>query len=78
MIISVASHGYHVAGFQEVPTVEYDYIHNFYKMIPVEKLVRSTFTGLENAYCVVFFACCREVKHFTKYQPPATNPTETD
>ena len=72
MFISIASHGYHVDGFQEVPTPYYNYNTNFYYMIPVEKLVRSTFSGIANAYCVTFFACCREVKNFTKYQPAAT------
>ena len=72
MFISVASHGYNVAGFQEVPTPYYDYNTGFYKMIPLEKLVRSTLTGIANAYCVTFFACCREIKHLTKYQPAAT------
>ena len=73
----MACHGYHVAGFQEVPTPHYDYTTNFYKMVPVEKLVRNTFTGIANGYCVVFFACCREVKHFTNYQH-ATIPTDTN
>lgn len=36
-------------------------------LIPVEQLVRSAdnFTGLANAYCLVLFACCREVKQIT-------------
>lgn len=77
MFISIASHGYHVDGFQEVPTPYYNYNTNFYQMIPVEMLVRSTFSGIANAYCVTFFACCREVKHFTEYQLLATL-TETE
>ena len=49
-------------------------------MIPVEQLVRTFLYGVENAYCAVFFACCRELKHITKYQPvdtPNEKPAET-
>ena len=31
-------------------------------MIPVEKQVRGKIIGVLNAYVLVFFACCREVK----------------
>jgi hypothetical protein len=30
--------------------------------VPVEKSVRKYFTGVPNAYCLVHFACCREIK----------------
>jgi hypothetical protein len=30
--------------------------------VPVEKIVRKYFTGVPNAYCLVHFACCREIK----------------
>jgi hypothetical protein len=30
--------------------------------VPVEKIVRKYFTGVLNAYCLVHFACCREIK----------------
>ncbi len=35
-------------------------------MIKVEKFVRSLLNGVENAYCLIFFACCREVKKISK------------
>ena len=30
--------------------------------MPVEKIVRKYFTGVPNVYCLVHFACCREIK----------------
>jgi hypothetical protein len=30
--------------------------------VPVEKIVRKYFTGVPNVYCLVHFACCREIK----------------
>ena len=41
-------------------------------MIPVEKLVRTLLYGVENAYSGVFFECCLELKHITKYIPVDT------
>jgi hypothetical protein len=42
-------------------------------MIDVERLVREYFKGIKNAFCLVFYACCREVKNFseTKITQPA-------
>ena len=37
-------------------------------MISVEKLVRRAVTGVINAYCLVFFACCREIKKLSKVE----------
>ena len=37
---SFSCHGYHVGGFQEVPTNYYDPYTKSYVMIPVEKLTR--------------------------------------
>ena len=37
-------------------------------MIPVEDLVRKAVTGVSNAYCLVFFACCREVQELSKFE----------
>ena len=54
--------------FQEVPTNYYDPETKSYVMIPVEKLVRNAVTGVSNVYCLVLFACCREVKKLTKYE----------
>ena len=62
LIQSFSCHGYHVAGFQEVPTNYYDPETQSYVMIPVEKLSRDSFTGLSNAYCLILFACCRDVR----------------
>ena len=39
-IQSFCCHGYHVLGFQEVPTNYYDPLTKSYVMIPVEKLAR--------------------------------------
>ena len=33
-----------------------------YELIPVEKIVRQHFIGLPNAYCLVHFACGREIR----------------
>ena len=55
-------HGYHVGGFQQVPTNYYDHETKGYVMIPVEQLARIAVTGVSNAYCLILFACCREVK----------------
>jgi hypothetical protein len=51
-----------------VPTPYYDHENKSYVMIPVENLVRTYFTGVSNAYCLVFFACCREVKKLSKFE----------
>ena len=58
----LASHGYHSVGFQEVlgPYLNLETLQ--YEFIPVEKMVRRHFTGVPNAYCLVHFACCREIK----------------
>ena len=65
-IQSFACHGYHRGGFQSVPTPYYDPETKGYKMIDVEKLIRGKVTGVYNAYCLVLFACCREVKEGNK------------
>ena len=67
-IQSFACHGYHVSGFQRVPTPYYDYVNKWYVMIPVEELVRTRIAGVPNAYCLVFFACCREVIKISKFE----------
>jgi hypothetical protein len=67
-IQSFAGHGYHVAGFQQVPTPYYDPETKGYMMIPVESIVRINITGVSNAYCLVLFACCREVKKLSKFE----------
>lgn len=41
LIQSFACHGYHVGGFQQVPTPYYDHENKSYVMIPVENLVRT-------------------------------------
>lgn len=51
-----------MGGFQEVPTPYYDNVSKSYVMIPVERMVRFKVIGVSNAYVLVFFACCREVK----------------
>ena len=60
-----ASHGYHVDGFQQVATPYFNPETESVYLIPVEQLVRAAFTGLANAYCLVHFACCREIKQLT-------------
>lgn len=64
-IQSFAGHGYHVGGFQQVPTPYYNPDTGFYKMIEVEKLVREAVKGIRNGYIIAFFACCREVKNLS-------------
>jgi hypothetical protein len=51
-----------------VPTPYYNPETRFYVMISVEKLVRRAVTGVINAYCLVFFACCREIKKLSKVE----------
>lgn len=68
LIQSFACHGYHVGGFQEVPTNYYDHETKGYVMIPVEKYTRAAVTGVPNVYCLTLFACCREVKKLSKFE----------
>lgn len=51
-----------------MPTNYYDPETKSYVMIPVEKSVRNAVTGVPNAYCLVLFACCREVKKLSNYE----------
>ena len=37
-------------------------------MIPVEQLARIAVTGVPNAYCLILFACCREVKKLSQFE----------
>ena len=62
LIQSFSCHGYHNAGFQEVPSNEYDPEKKGYVMIPVEMLTRKSVTGVPNVFCLILFACCREIK----------------
>ena len=61
-------HGYHNAGFQEVPSNEYDPETKGYVMIPVEMLTRDYVKGVPNVFCLILFACCREVKQISKFE----------
>ena len=45
-----------------MPTPYYNKESKSYVMIPVESKVRGKILGVSNAYVLVFFACCREVK----------------
>ncbi len=38
-------------------------------MIPVEFLIRNAVLDVPNAYCLIFFACCREVKEISLFDP---------
>jgi hypothetical protein len=57
-----ASHGFHVHGFQEVlgPYLDLETLNQ--EFIQVEKIVRGYLKDVPNAYCLVHFACCREIK----------------
>jgi hypothetical protein len=57
-----ASHGFHVHGFQEVlgPYLDLETMNQ--EFIQVEKIVRGYLKDVPNAYCLVHFACCREIK----------------
>ena len=65
LIQSFSCHGYDVGGYQQVPTNYYDPETKGYVMIPVEQIARTVFTGVANAYCLILFACCREVKQIS-------------
>ena len=39
-----------------------------HEFIPVEKIVRAYLKELKNAYCVVHFACCREIKTLSEFE----------
>ena len=67
-IQSFSCHGYHVGGFQQVPTNYYDPQTKEYVMIPVEKLARECVTGVANVYVIILFACCREVKQISMFE----------
>ena len=57
-----ASHGYHVGGFQEILGPYFDLETLTHEYIQVERIVRGYLKDLPNAYCLVHFACCREIK----------------
>ena len=57
-----SGHGYHAFGFQEVLGPYFNNETKTYEFIPVEKYVRDRLKDVPNAYCVVHFACCREIK----------------
>jgi hypothetical protein len=57
-----------VGGFQQVPTNYYNPETKDYVMIPVEKHARDAVTGSSNVYCLILFACCREVKKLSKFE----------
>ena len=61
-ILFFAGHGYHADGFQEVLSPFYNNETKTYEYIPVEKYVRDRFRNLPNAYCLVHYATCREIK----------------
>ena len=61
-IQSFVCHGYNLMGFQCVPTSNYDPLTKNFEIIPVEKLIRGSIRGVSNVYCLVFFACCREIR----------------
>ena len=56
------SHGFNIDGSELIATPYYDPEENFYELIPVEFLIRDCAKGLYNAYFLVFFAACREVR----------------
>ena len=60
-IQSFACGGYSINGSQCVSTPYYDPLTKSYEFIPVETFVRHYLTYVPNAYCLVFFACCREI-----------------
>jgi hypothetical protein len=61
-IQSFSCHGYSIMGLQAVATPYYDPLRKNYEIIPVESHVRLFKHDVPNAYCLVFFACCREIK----------------
>ena len=63
-----AGHGYHTAGFEEVLGQFLDKDNLTHEFIPVEKIVRAYLKELKNAYCVVHFACCREIKTLSEFE----------
>ncbi len=62
LFIVCASHGYHAAGCQEVRGPYFDIETKTQEFINVEETVRTKFRDVPNTYCVVHFACCREIK----------------
>ena len=63
-----ASHGYHVGGFSEVlgPYLNLETLTHEY--IPVENIVRGYLKNVPNAYVLVHFACCREIKTISELE----------
>jgi hypothetical protein len=62
LFLVFASHGYHVAGFQEVLSPFLDNQNLTHEFIPVENIVRGYLKEVKNAYCAIHFACCRAIK----------------
>ena len=54
--------GFNADEFLEVATNYYNLETKGYMMIPVSQITKNAMTGVPNAYCLVLFACCREVK----------------
>ena len=63
-----ASHGYHMGGFSEVLGPFLNLETMTYEYIPVEKIVREYLKDVPNAYCLVHFACCREIKTISELE----------
>jgi hypothetical protein len=61
-IQSFSCHGYSIMGLQAVATPYYDPLTKNYEIIPVESLVRLFTHDVPNTYCLVFFACNRDIK----------------
>ena len=37
-----------------------------HEYIQVERYVREYLKGVQNAYCLVYFACCRQIKELSE------------
>ena len=62
MIQVFAGHGYHAYGFQEVLGPYFNHETQTLEYLAVEQMVRDRLRNLPNAYCLVQFASCREIK----------------
>ena len=66
VILLFAGHGILKQGVQNIVLNEFDPKEGFYKMNPIEGVVRAMANMLQNAYFITIFACCREIYDWNK------------
>ena len=57
-----------MGGFEEVLGPYLNLQTLTHEFIPVENIVRGLLKDVKNAYCLVLFACCREIKTISELE----------